>query len=122
MSTSALPAKRRLRVTLLRFAAEAKEAGFVLSLMFLFISHPELCIQRVAQRVATGGHHIPSDVVRRRYGLGLRLLPKFVALADTVDVRLVDEGPVPILEKTQRGIRIHKRKIWNKIVAMSAKA
>jgi predicted ABC-type ATPase len=107
--------------TLLRFAAEAKEAGFALSLIFLFISHPEICIQRVAQRVATGGHHIASDVVRRRYDLGLRLLPRFVALADTVDIRSVDEEPVPILEKTRRGMRIHKRKIWNRIVGMSAK-
>ena len=29
-------------------------------------------MRRVAQRVARGGHHVATDVVRRRYAAGLR--------------------------------------------------
>jgi predicted ABC-type ATPase len=33
---------------------------------------PELALARVAERVAQGGHDVPSEVVRRRFVAGLR--------------------------------------------------
>lgn len=37
-----------------------------------YLPHAALAQQRVAQRVAQGGHHIPSDVIHRRFEAGLR--------------------------------------------------
>lgn len=53
---------------------EMKAAGYRIRLDFLWI--PELAITqaRVRQRVTKGGHDIPDDVQRRRFGKGLRLL------------------------------------------------
>jgi predicted ABC-type ATPase len=40
-------------------------------LIFLSLPNPEIAIARVAARVAQGGHHVASAVVRRRFQSGL---------------------------------------------------
>ena len=49
-----------------------KEAGYRLTLIYLWLPSPEAAIKRVARRVSMGGHHIPDDTVVRRYFNGLR--------------------------------------------------
>jgi predicted ABC-type ATPase len=39
-------------------------------LIFLRLDTPELAIERVAVRVAQGGHNVPEDVIRRRFAQG----------------------------------------------------
>lgn len=34
---------------------------------YVFLEQPEMCIERIRQRVKKGGHHIDDDTVRRRY-------------------------------------------------------
>ena len=41
-------------------------ARYQFQLLFFWLDSPELNIQRVAERVRSGGHHIPEDVIRRR--------------------------------------------------------
>jgi predicted ABC-type ATPase len=41
-------------------------------LVYVWLSSPEAAIDRVAARVRLGGHHVPSDVIQRRYQRGLR--------------------------------------------------
>lgn len=55
----------------------------------------DMAVRRVAQRVPTGGHSIPEDVIRRRYERGLENL--FSDYLGTVDTwRIVDNtGPPP---------------------------
>ena len=48
------------------------QSGYAFYLFFLFLPSPELAIERVAERVVLGGHHVPDDVVRRRHDAGLR--------------------------------------------------
>jgi predicted ABC-type ATPase len=48
-----------------------KKLGFTVKLWFLSLPSPEAAISRVAQRVAQGGHHIPPEVIRRRFHAGL---------------------------------------------------
>lgn len=48
-----------------------KERGYRFHLFYLWLPDPEESVGRVARRVALGGHHVPPDVVRRRYGRGL---------------------------------------------------
>jgi predicted ABC-type ATPase len=47
-------------------------AGYRVRLIFLSLPNPEIGIKRVAARVAQGGHHVASAVVRRRFDSGLR--------------------------------------------------
>ena len=50
----------------------AHRAGYQVELIFFWLSSAEVAIQRVAKRVAEGGHNIPQDVIRRRYDAGIR--------------------------------------------------
>ncbi|MBQ9548507.1 MAG: zeta toxin family protein [Bacteroidales bacterium] len=50
---------------------DARELGYSVTLLYFWLNSPELAIARVRDRVAAGGHHIPEDVVRRRYRMGL---------------------------------------------------
>ena len=45
--------------------------GYRVLLLFLSLPTPEEAIRRVALRVSQGGHHIPEDVIRRRFRAGL---------------------------------------------------
>jgi predicted ABC-type ATPase len=40
--------------------------------LFFWLNSEELAISRVKTRVSEGGHHIPEDVIRRRYKSGLK--------------------------------------------------
>jgi len=51
-----------------------KELGFRVILFFLWLPCEDLAIERVASRVAQGGHDIPIPDIRRRYARGLRNL------------------------------------------------
>jgi predicted ABC-type ATPase len=47
-------------------------AGYVVKLVFLELPNAQAAINRVAVRVAQGGHHIPADTIRRRFEAGRR--------------------------------------------------
>lgn len=51
---------------------QLQQNGCRISLMFLWLSSPELAVERVRQRVASGGHNIPEETIRRRYRKGIR--------------------------------------------------
>ncbi|RUM46519.1 MAG: hypothetical protein DSY47_07925 [Hydrogenothermus sp.] len=47
---------------------EAKSKGFLIKLIYIFLSNPEENILRVRQRVLKGGHNVPEkDIIRRYY-------------------------------------------------------
>ncbi len=46
--------------------------GYHITLIFLTLPDAETAIARVARRVQQGGHHIPEDVIRRRFSAGLK--------------------------------------------------
>lgn len=49
---------------------ELQARGYLAHFIYLWLPTPELAIQRVARRVEAGGHHIPTEVVKRRYERG----------------------------------------------------
>lgn len=50
-----------------------RQAGYRVSLIFLSINDVNISIERVAKRVAQGGHNIPMPVIKRRFKSGLEL-------------------------------------------------
>ncbi len=67
----------------LKMVRRARDKGYRVHILFFWLHTPELAIQRVAERVAQGGHNIPEDVIRRRYAVGIRNL--FDIFMDEVD-------------------------------------
>jgi predicted ABC-type ATPase len=55
-----------------RLFRHLKAKGYALHLFFLWIPDPELALSRIKDRVAEGGHDVPSQDVRRRFTRGLR--------------------------------------------------
>ena len=49
----------------------AQAKGYQVNVLFFWLRTPELALQRVAERVASGGHNIPEEIVRRRYVAGI---------------------------------------------------
>jgi predicted ABC-type ATPase len=56
----------------LRHIERWKDMGYHISLFFLTLPSPEYAIERVAERVKQGGHHIPEETIRRRFASGMR--------------------------------------------------
>jgi predicted ABC-type ATPase len=44
------------------------ECNYHVSVVFVFLTNPEICVQRVAIRVKKGGHHVPTKDIYRRFG------------------------------------------------------
>jgi predicted ABC-type ATPase len=42
-------------------------SGYEFHLYYVTVESADMCVARVARRVRAGGHHVPDDVVRRRY-------------------------------------------------------
>jgi len=62
---------------------KAKKMGYVVTLIYIWLSSPEIAIERVAERVSKGGHNIPVDVINRRYYKGINNLFKlFMPICD----------------------------------------
>lgn len=47
-------------------------AGYRVKLIFLQLPHVQTAIDRVAARVAQGGHHVPTETICRRFETGLK--------------------------------------------------
>ena len=55
-----------------RMIRQWRTDGYKVRLVFLSLPTPEEAIKRVALRVQQGGHHVPEQVIRRRFNSGLR--------------------------------------------------
>ncbi len=64
--------------------SKAHKLGYLVHLLYIWLSSPQLAVKRVAQRVSEGGHNIPKDVIVRRYQHGINNLFKlFMPIVDT---------------------------------------
>ena len=62
----------------------AQANGYEVTLLFFWLDSPNMAKKRVAQRVAEGGHSIPSQTIERRYHNGIANL--FAIYMDMVDI------------------------------------
>lgn len=68
-----------------RLLKRCRAAGYQILLVYLWLPSVNMAIGRVAQRVTEGGHNIPTEVIIRRYSLGLRNMRYlYLPLADRV--------------------------------------
>lgn len=50
---------------------EMRENGYEVQIYYLWLRSVDLALERVANRVAAGGHDVPAETVRRRFERGL---------------------------------------------------
>jgi predicted ABC-type ATPase len=86
----------------LKLLQECREAGYRLMLLFLYLPFAETAVARVTERVARGGHSVPTDVIVRRYHAGLRNMRPFYLAAVNAASIYDNSGSVPALIAERR--------------------
>lgn len=62
----------------------AHQKNYDVTLLYFWLKSPEQAMERVAERVAKGGHDIPREIITRRYWAGLENLFKiYMPIVDT---------------------------------------
>ena len=90
----------------------AQGMGYTVKLIFFWLRSSELAKQRVAERVANGGHSIPSDVIERRYILGLKNL--FSLFMPEVDHWIIFDNSDNPRKRIASGNKAQPAKIYDK--------
>jgi predicted ABC-type ATPase len=104
--------------TFTRFIENCKTRGYTINLIYLWLPSADLAVERVAKRVASGGHNIPEEVIRRRYERGLKnLIELYLPMADGWMIFDNSEGTFQLIAKRliYKDLVIYTPTIWNKI-------
>ena len=65
------------------FLRSLKQQGYAVVIYYFSLANTQLAVRRVKLRVSLGGHDVPADVVRRRFGRSLsNFFGLYVPLAD----------------------------------------
>ena len=81
----------------------AQANGYEVTLLFFWLDSPNIAKERVAQRVAEGGHNIPLETIQRRYYNGIANL--FTIYIDMVDICYIfdnSEGRKELIAQKER--------------------
>lgn len=101
------------------FIIECFAKGYIINLIYFWLQSPDLAVERVAQRVASGGHSIPEDVIRRRYQRGrVNLISLYLPLCDGWMIYdNSSSSPVFVAERiTNQQPIIYVNETWNRII------
>ena len=89
---------------------DAKNLGYVVILIYFWLNSPDLAVERVQKRVASGGHNVSEPTVRRRYTQGIiNLMNRYIPVVDTwmifdnssTPAALIAEGGQEVMTKIQ---------------------
>ncbi len=112
-------------VTYLKHFKVLKEKGYKICVFFLWIPGPQLAIERVKDRVAQGGHNVPTKDIKRRFERSIRnffeqyrLLtdkwilfdnagtkPKIIARKDNFNIKIINRSLFESITK-KAGVRL----------------
>lgn len=102
---------------------DAKNKGYEVHLIFLWLPTPLLAVERVAARVAQGGHHIPEETIIRRYFSGIKnLIHHYLLLSNTaliLDNSKFKEKKVIAKKYISNKISIESPKQWQEMEDIS---
>lgn len=104
----------------IKYLKEAQQKKYEIHLLYLWLNDVELAVERVAQRVARGGHNIPEETIRRRYISGIKNVIKYYSLSNSalfLDNSEVVETHKNIIaiKNINNGININNMIIWKKL-------
>jgi predicted ABC-type ATPase len=94
---------------------QAQLMGYQTFLLYFWLGSVDLAMERVASRVSKGGHHIPAEVIERRYYRGIyNLYNLYMPVCD--QWTLIDNmnlSPEVIAKYDSFGKTIFNERIWN---------
>ena len=92
----------------------AQEKGYYVTLLYFWLNTPDLAVERVRNRVASGGHNVTESTVRRRYTAGIRNL--FQLYIPICDYWMITDNSLSPMEVIAKGFKNGKREIYNPVV------
>lgn len=104
------------------FLRRLKAQGYLVAIYYFSLANAQLAIRRVKLRVALGGHDVPPDVVRRRFGRSLNnFFNLYVPLAD--EWTLFDNSTSPharaVAAKLANQLTVTETATWHKLQKLS---
>ena len=108
--------------TFATFLQALKRQGYVVAIYYFSLANAQLAIRRVKLRVALGGHDVPPDVIRRRFGRSLNnFFNLYVPLSD--EWTLFDNSTVPharvVAAQFDNQITVTETATWHKLKKLS---
>ena len=100
------------------FLRNLKAQGYSVAIYYFALTNAQLAVRRVKLRVALGGHHVPGDVVKRRFA---RSLSNFFTLYSPIadEWTLFDNSGSASAEQvafqSKNQLQITDQKIWQKL-------
>jgi len=96
---------------------KAKEKGYFVTIVYFWLSSPELAIERVKIRVEEGGHNIPKEVIIRRYYSGIKnMFNLYIPIADFW--MFIDNSKTPfevLAEGIPKKVNVLNNRVWTKL-------
>ncbi|MFA6062309.1 MAG: zeta toxin family protein [Gallionella sp.] len=74
-------------------------SGYAVKLIFLSLPNADIAVQRVATRVAQGGHNIPESTIRRRFTSGINNFSRYKLLVNNWQLYDNSVTPTVLLEE-----------------------
>lgn len=101
---------------------DAQARNYHVTLLYVWLESEEVAIERVAMRVAEGGHHIPEPIIRRRYRRGISNL--FKLYLDLVDAWVLVNNTQGMLERIAYGEKsvvqnLESAYIWSQLKSIA---
>ncbi|MDR0604006.1 MAG: zeta toxin family protein [Bacteroidales bacterium] len=85
------------------FIKRAQKQGYHVTLVYLWLNSHDLAFSRVANRVASGGHNIDEEIIKRRYYSGIFNL--FNLYMEIVDYWMLLDNSGTVFDVIAEGIR-----------------
>ena len=108
--------------TFATFLQALKRQGYVVAIYYFSLANAQLAIRRVKLRVALGGHGVPPDVIRRRFGRSLNnFFHLYLPLAD--EWALFDNSSavqaIPVATQFATQLTVTETATWHKLKKLS---
>lgn len=102
-----------------------KAKGYAVAIYYFSLTNAQLAVRRVKLRVALGGHDVPADVVKRRFGRSLQnFFQLYVPLAD--EWTLFDNSSatqaLPVAARYANQLTVTEPATWHKLQKLSKAA
>ena len=103
--------------TYVKLLGDMRANGYRILLFFLWLPSAEMALARVENRVRHGGHPVPAEDVRRRYGTGVRnLFRLYRPLLDGWWLYDASRLPPKLIAKQDQGrLAIHQKRLYLRI-------
>jgi predicted ABC-type ATPase len=100
-------------------------SGYRFHLFFFWLPNADTAVKRVASRVASGGHNIPEDVIRRRFERGLENFFNHYSPAADSWILFDNTAPPPARRIAWRDVgetvRVGDNALWRQLVTQYMK-